>query len=278
MSGPQSILAAVFGNCVRIGEQTWSRLRFFNPERATSRYRQALARYSQALLVDRRVDVVTSPYFDPDLMAHLRRHLPGWHDFHTEFRTYLSAEWNSIYGDWDWSDMALVVDEEQPLLQRDRLMQILEACPEGSYAYYARRGLAPFKAVVGSVASATIDRFFAANIWLLKQPMSVLVNEIMSTLETKYWGTRQNLVDYVAGWWLPKRGRQFVVATPQFLMTLAKGVRTPDLPPGEVLDAEQLAELQRILAEHLPTLDDVVIMEFCKDLYKRVEAGRATRQ
>ena len=259
------------------GRRVWRNLRFFNPQKSLPWYRNALSRYSEAMLIERRIDIATIPYYNEDLMARLRDQLPNWKGFQTEHRSYVRADWNTIYQDWDWSTARIILNEEQPLLQRDRLMQIFAACPEGSYGYYAQYGLAPFKAVVGSFASATIDQFFANQAQFLKQPFSPQVNEIMSTLETHYWNSRADLLEHIAGLFLDKGGRQRGVRYPAKIMTVWEGQRKPAITEGEALESEQLAEAQAALTEeNLKLLDDAAIARFTSELYERLVAkGKA---
>lgn len=265
-------------NYGQLGRDVWRQVKFHdNPQRQFPWYRQALSRYSEAMLIERRIDRAAVPYYNHTLMSHLWRHLPNWRGFQTEYRTYAQAQWTPIFQDWDWSTVRIVVDQEQPLLQRDRLMQIFGACPPGSYGYYAQYGLAPFKAVVGSFASATIDEFFASHVQYLKQPFSEQVNDIMSTLETVYWNGRQDLVDWLAGQSFGKVGRELAVAIPANLMTLWEGRRVPAIPEGEALSEAQLAVAQTTLtAENLERLDDAARVGYAAELYQQlVERGRA---
>lgn len=264
-------------NYGQLGRNVWREIKFYNPQKQFPWYQQALARYSEAMLIERRIDTATVPYHNQDLMSHLWRHLPNWRGFQTEYRTYAQAQWTPIFQDWDWSTVKIVVNQEQPLLQRDRLMQIFGACPPGSYGYYAQYGLAPFKAVVGSFASATIDEFFASHVEWLKQPFSEQVNDIMSTLETYYWNDRQDLVNWLAGQTLGKLGRELAVQLPANLMTLWEGKRQPAIPEGEELTEMQLAIAQTTLTpQSLDRLDDAARVSFAAELYQKlVERGRA---
>jgi hypothetical protein len=266
-------------NYRRTGRRVWENLHFFNRQRALPRYQAALTRYSEAMLIERRIDVAATPYYNQELMAHVRRHLPNWRGFQTEHRSYVYAEWSPIFQEWDWSTAKLVLNQEQPLLQRDRLMQIFAACPEGSYGYYAQFGLAPFKAVVGSFAAATIDELFASQVHILKQPFSPEINDIMSTIETRYWNSREDLLEHIAGLFLIKSGRERGVRWPAKLMTIWEGQRKPKLPEGEALEAEQLAEAQSVLTEeNLKKMDDAAMVKFSSDLYDRLVAeGKAKK-
>jgi len=253
-----------------IGRYLYPRIRYYNPETLTPRYREAAYRFTGSMLLTRRPDVVSRPYYNPELMALLHRHLPGWRDFQTEYYTYVQANWSSIYGDWDWSSIEIVHDEEQPLLQRDRLMQIFGACPEGSYGYYAMRGLAPFKMAVGSFASATIDEFFASNIEILKQPFSELVNDIMSTKETAYWDSQQQFIDWFAGQRLRKVDRERVVRWAALLSTFFEGRRTGS---GDLTD-EQLQQVK----DALESLTVTSFEYFVKDDAAALKAWRELRK
>jgi len=246
----------------KIGRHLWARFRFYNPEMLTPRYQQAVYRYTGSMLLTRRPGLVSRPYYEPELMALLHRHLPEWRDFQTEYYDYIQAQWSSIFGDWDWSTIKIVTNEEQPLLQRDRLMQIFGACPKGSYGYYAKRGLGPVKAVVGSFASAAIDEFFAKHVELLTQPFSELVNVMMSTQETHYWDTRKEFTDWLAGQLLGQSDRANVVRWAAELSAFLD-----DLPntAGKDLTAEQLQEIRTDIEKGLPTLDDTALQDFLAD-------------
>jgi hypothetical protein len=259
------------------GKLYWSKIKFYNPQKTAKWYTSTLSKYNRAVFLNYKIDVATTPYYNQELMSHVKTHLPDWKGFKTEYHTYIHAEWSSIYADWDWSTAKLVLNEERALLQRDRLMQIFQACPPGSYGYYAQYGLAPFKAVVGSFASATIDEFFASMVQFLKQPFSVPINDIMSTLETRYWNTRKELLDYLAGKTFTKRRRELGVSVPASVMTIWEGKRVPQLPAGETLSDEQLAEVQKALTEeNLDKLDDIALARFTADLYKQLVAkGKA---
>ena len=215
---------------------------------------------------------VENPALSPELMAHLHHHLPQWTGFRQQVFTYVETEWNSIYGDVEVLPGAAVTTEAQPLGRRDHLEQIFAACPEGSYGYYAQFGLAPFKSLVGNFASATIDEFFASQVHFLKQPMSAMVNDIMSTLETHYWNSREDIIDYIAGRVMTKGMRHLGVATPQVVMQVWEGKRVPGLGPGETLGDEQLAEVVDLLAQNLGGLDQAAAGRFATELCERMIA------
>lgn len=261
-----------------MGRRRWRQLKFFNPQKQLPVYQQSLTRYSEVMLVQKQLGIAQTPYYNEELMNHLKRHLPGWQGFRAEFRTYVYGQWNPIYQDWDLSTVKLKIREEQPLLQRDRLMQIFESCPEGSYGYYAQTGLAPFKGLVGSFASATIDQFFASNVQFLKQQFSTDINEIMSTLETRYWNSRKELMDYIAGKSFTKGMRKAGVKVPSVLMTVWEGQRKPTLPDGEALEAEQLKEARSVLTEeNLKKLDDAALARFTSELYDQLVAKQKAK-
>ena len=256
------------------GRNLWGRLHFRNRQAQQPFFQQRVLQYPPAQLLRIAVEPTTVPYYSPELMTHLRQHLPNWNGFHTEVRTYFFSTWNSIYGDWDLEGR--VVRIERPLLQRDRLEQIFAACPDGSYGYYASRGLAPFKAVVGSFASATIDEFFASQIHWLKQEFGREVNIIMSTMETRYWNSREDLVEWLAGQTFRAWMRRIGVSIPSYVMTIWEGQRKPSLPPGEALEAEQLQEAINLLNERLPGLNQTAVQEASVEIYNRlVSEGKA---
>ncbi|OLR95053.1 hypothetical protein [Actinokineospora bangkokensis] len=220
---------------------------------------------------------VDNPAQTDEVMKHLHAHLPEWNGFRQRVFTYVQAEFDPIYGDLRVAEGARVYTEAEPLGQREYLEQIFEACPEGSYGYYAKSGLAPFKAVVGNFAAATIDQFFASQVHFLKQPMSPQVNDIMSTMETKYWDTREEAIDFIAGKVLGKAGRELGVATPQFLAELWRGKRVPDLPEGETLDQDQLAAIAGQLNDKITDLDLQAATAFAKSLYDQMTADNRLR-
>lgn len=250
---------------------------FFRVSPRWSRFRQVLNVQIDRQLLDITWRPVASPVYSLEVMAHLRANLPGWEEFRVPVYTYVDQTWNSIYGDFDTPADARVYEEVGQIGERDRLEQIFAACPAGSYGYYAQWGLAPFKAVVGSTAAATIDEFFAKNVHLLTQPMSPEITEILSTLETKYWNSRTDILDYIAGRVLNKRTRAWGVATPAALRRLWEGERTPALPPGEELDTEQAQEIAEALNENLPQLDLEAAQRFANELYEQAVAGNRVR-
>jgi hypothetical protein len=246
---------------VTVGKHVLPKIRFYNPEKLTPRYQQAAYKYAGSMLLSKTPGLATKPYYQPELTSLLHKHLPNWYGFQTQFYSYLEMNWSSIFGDWDYSSAKLVHKEEQPLLQRDRLMQIFGACPRGSYGYYAYRGLTPFKALVGSYASAAIDEFFASNIELLRQPFTGLVNDIMSTKETVYWNSQQEFTNWLAGQLLGKDGRSNVVRWSARLSTFLEGWATEQ----GTLAQEQLKQIKAELDASLPGLDQIAFEDFLKD-------------
>jgi hypothetical protein len=207
-------------------------------------------------------------------MAHIQTHLPEWPGFLTEYRTYLTAGWSSIFADWDWQTVALIRDEEQPLLQRDRLMQIFQACPVGSYGYFAAKGLGPFKSVVGSFAAATIDEFFASQVQWLSQPCCADLNALMSELETYYWDNRQKLVEYLAGKTFSKKMRQWGVSTR--VPKTWEGKTKPAVPGGEASEGDQMAEARDLMEGATGTMDAEALEKFSLEVYEKLVAkGKA---
>jgi hypothetical protein len=264
-----------------IGCHLYPRLTFMNPEWKTIRFQEGTKKHANSVLLTEKYDLVTKPYYQPELMEKLHKHLPTWLGFQTWHYTYVQGMWNSIYGELDFRDVAVFIQQEKPLLQRDRLAQIFAACPAGSYGYYAARGLAPFKLAVGSFASAQIDEFFASNIDLLTQPFSKIVNDIMSTKETAYWKSQKEFTNWLAGHFLSKGGREKGVAWPAALHRFAYG--TP-VPEGEVLNEEQLAKLKAELEEQLPRLDVVALEDFLADdaevakIWEEIKARQQSRR
>jgi hypothetical protein len=272
---PSSFFRTVY-NYATFGRNVWSRLRFRNPQAQQPYFQQRVLRYPPMQLVRIDIQPTTVPYYNAQLMAHLRRHLPDWNGFHTEVRTYFHSNWNSIYGDWDLE--GTVVRIERPLLQRDRLMQIFQACPEGSYGYYAARGLAPFKSVVGSLAASTIDEFFASQVHWLKQGFSDAINDIMSTMETDYWESREDLVEWLAGRTFTKWMREVGVAVPAYVLTIWEGKRKPSLPEGEAPEEEQLQAAANLLKENLPKLNRDAVEAYSVQLWEEVLRKRKAKE
>src|SRR5262249_54589742 len=174
------------GTYVTVGRHLYRKFKFYNPQKQTIRYQEWLHAKRYMEVAWTRKGLATHPYYDPELVALLNTHVPSWPGFKTQYFTFLQPQMILSDGEVDLLT-AKFVEIEKPLLQRDRLAQVFGACGKGTYGWYAKRGLAPFKAVVGSWGSATIDEFFAKNIQLLNQPFGVLVNDIMSTQETRYW-------------------------------------------------------------------------------------------
>lgn len=257
-----------------VGSMIFKRIKFFPVSPPRARFDHLVNSMSDMRLVNIHVEAATVPYYHPVLMLHLQRHLPGWTGFKAQYYEYVHQHWNSMYGDWDWSDVGQVVVVEQPLLQRDRLMQIFEACPEGSYGYYAKYGLGPFKGVVGSFAAATIDQFFASQIQFLKQPMSPAINEIMSSMETKYWNSRETWLEWIAGKTFTQGMRKLGVSLPSHLLTVWEGQRKPTLPSGEELEEVQLGIALELLREHLPELDKAVFNSWASAVFDHLVENR----
>jgi hypothetical protein len=228
----------LFGRSTRY--QTWTRY---------VRFRQISQGYANLQLLDRAWETMPDPAVSPEIMVELQRNLPGWGGFQQEVFTYVQMNWNDMFGDFD--DVvpgAALVREIIPSGPRGRLAQIFAACPPGSYGYYAQYGLAPFRLLVGNTAAADIDTFFAQNIRFLKQPMSNEVRDLMSMLETKYWRSRQDLVDWVAGTVLTENRRRAGVSVPATLTRLVEGYRRTELG-AEELTTEQLTQIQSTLRQ-----------------------------
>lgn len=262
-----------------IGANIWQRrATFFRTSPRWFRFRQAVLDHTDRQLLDVTWRAAESPANSPELLAHVRRHLPGWPGFRTRVYTYVDLEWNPIFGELRLPSHGPTIHEEvEPEGQRDLLAQLFAACPEGSYGYYAQWGLGPFHTLVGSTAAATIHLFFASQAQFLKQPMGDLVNEIMSTLETKYWDSQQDVVDHLAGLFLDKRGRQWGVAGPRRLRTIWEGHRTPDLPQADKLSEQQLQEVADKLNDNLDALDATAAATFAQQLYDKAVAENLVR-
>jgi hypothetical protein len=263
-----------------IGYHLYPKFSFYNPEKNTARFKEFAAVHANSVVLQKKHDLVKTPYYNTELMGLLRKHLPSWENFHTWHYTFAQAQWDSIRSDWDTSSVTFV-ELERPLLQRDRLAQIFQACPPGSYGYYAARGLAPFKLAVGSFASAQIDEFFASNVEVLVQPYSALVNDIMSMAETAYWDSQEEFTNWLAGKFLRKSGRERGVGWPALAHQFAFG--TPQ-PGGEPLSESELQKVREILAGELPKMNKIAFEDFLKDdaavltLYQEIQADRKRRE
>lgn len=261
------------------GRSFWRTCRFYSTRRPSDNsFRTSRARWASRVNLSERIGLATYPYYDPELMSLLQTHLPAWNGFRTRYLTYLIGQWNSIYGDWDYSPESseLVVEEEQPLLQRDRLMQIFEACPVGSYGFFAAKGLTPFKRVVGSYAAATIDEFFATQVPWLKQPYCDDLNKLMSELETRYWNNRKELRTWLAGKTFTKRMRQWGVSR---IAVVWDGKEGPVIPRGEPLAEKQITEAREVVEGAATDLDDEALEQFSHKLYDDlVKKGKAARE
>jgi hypothetical protein len=257
-----------------VGASAWRRAgTMFTVSPRWFRFRNTVFSHVDRQLLDVSWKVVESPANSPELVAHMRRYRPEWQGFRSRVYTYLTQEWNPIYGTLETpSDGGRLQEEVEPLGQRDMLKQVFAACPPGSYGYYAQWGLAPFHQVFGNVAAATIHEFFASQVQFLMQPMSPQVTEIMSTLETRYWESREDVIDYVAGRVLNKRTRAWAVATPAMFRQLWEGERTPELGPGERLSEAQLEEISEQLNGKLEELDIEATQKFAQELFEKMAA------
>jgi hypothetical protein len=258
-----------------LGRARWSTVRFYSTKpRSDNTFRTAASKYQQMTYISSRFELAKYPYYNPLLMGHVKTYLPEWPGFLTEYRTYLTAQWSTIFFDWDWQTVTLVADEEQPLLQRDRLMQIFQACPEGSYGYFASKGLGPFKSVVGSFAAATIDEFFASNVQWLSLPYCDDLNVLMSELETYYWDNRQKLVEYLAGKTFTKKMRQWGVSTR--VPRTWDGKSKPMIPGDEASEPDQMAAARVLLEDATGTMDAEALEKFSIEVYEKlVSKGKA---
>jgi hypothetical protein len=266
--------AFFMANYRSIGANMWQRrATFFRTSPRWFRFQRAVLDHTDRQLLDVSWRAVQSPANSPELLAHVRSHLPDWPGFRTRVYTYVDMEWNPIFGELRLPVAGPTLHEEvEPEGQRDLLAQLFAACPPGSYGYYAQWGLGPFHTVVGSTAAAGIHLFFASQVQFLKQPMGDLVTRIMSTLETKYWNSRQDVVDHLAGLFLKERGRQLGVAGPQLLRTIWEGHRTPDLPTADTLSEAQLQEVAETLNANLDALDATAAATFAQELYEKAVA------
>lgn len=225
----------------------------------TPKFDQALIK--NAVYVRRYKDFSTKKYYNQKLMSHMRTSIPRFNNFSTNYYVYLTPLWNSIYGDWDYEGASVVVVEEE-LYERDRLLQIFRSCPEGSYGYYAYRGLRPVKLVVQSFAAAEIDKFFASFSELLAQPMSENVDNVMSALETMYWNSRQEYVDWAAGQLIGQKGRSKTVSLAAEVSGWIEGERYTPLEGGRELTGEQWKEIRNKLISLTGVINDDTIDAF----------------
>lgn len=251
------------------GGSLYSRMSLYRTSTRYNYYRQLAQGYAGRQLLH--VDWVTmpDPAVRPEFVAHLKLHVPDMDGFRSKVFTYVESDFNPVYGDFDpIKEGAKITTEVIPSGQRGRLKQIFAACPKGSYGYYAQFGLAPFRLIAGNLAAATIDEFFGSNIEYLKQEMSPATNDIMTTLETKYWRSQKDIVDWLAGMVLTKFGRTVLVAVPAALVRLWEGRRVPDLPPGQKLTEEQLADIATKINAGVETMDLAASLRRAKDLYQ----------
>jgi len=219
---------------------------YYVKSRKNPSYESVMKKY--AVFYTKRKDFATITYYNPKLMTHMRKHLVEFPNFRTDFYTFFLAKWNPIYGDIDLSGIE-IVHVERVLYERDRLLQVFQLCPEGSYGWYAYRGLRPVKFFVQSFAAAQIDQFFAACIMFLKQPFGPSVDNIMTAMETWYWNSREDFVDWAAGQLLGQRGRSNTVWLAAQVSSWLATQRTTSLPSGEELTQEQWNEIGELLID-----------------------------
>ncbi|MFI2458128.1 hypothetical protein [Streptomyces sp. NPDC019539] len=251
-----------------LGASVYTRVNLYQTSTRYNRYRQMAQGYADRQLLH--VDwVIIDPATRPELVERIKRNLPDFVGFKSQVFTYVESEWNNIYGDFDppRPEGTLIKETVSPG-QRGRLLQILEACPEGSYGYYAKFALAPFHAIIGNFAAATIDEFFAANVEYLKQPMSPLVSKILALLETKYWNSREDVVEFAAGQILNEHGRELAMDITSKVIQLWEGGRVPDLPDSETLD-EQLPLIVSQLSAGISEMDYEVSQRIAQELYEK---------
>ena len=172
------------------------------------------------------------PYYDPKLMAHLKKYLK-FQDFRVRYDVYLRGRWNHIYAELDFS-AGEIVTIEQEIYQRDRLMQIFKSCPTGSYGWYAYYGLGPVKFLVQSYAAAEIDKFFGSFAHIIAEPFGRSIDNLMTALETMYWNSRTEWIDYAAGQVIGQPGRSLGVR----LGAKAKGYVEDQSKPGTLTEGE----------------------------------------
>ncbi len=225
-----------------------------------------------AVLLSKHQDFASKKYYNDILMSKVRTNIPNFTNFSTNYYTYLVPRWNIIYDQWDYEGASVVVLEEE-LDKRDRLLQIFESCPEGSYGYYAYRGLRPVKLMVQSFAAAEIDQFFASCSELLAQPFSVDVDNVMSALETIYWNTmtRKEYVDWAAGQLIGQGGRSKVVSLAARISGWVEGRRYTKLSGGKELTQEQWEEIKEKLISLTAQISEDTIADFQKWLGEKYD-------
>lgn len=227
--------------------------KYFVQSVKTPRYDQALGKYP--ILLHKEWAHTEQRYYTEDLMAHVRKHLKGFENFHALRQTYLVPTKIMFRLDGEMEILlSKVVTVEKPLYERDRLLQLFKACPPGSYGYYAYRGLRPVKFFVGSFAAAKIDQFFASFAQFLKQPFGKSVDDIMSYAETYYWNTRQehskeDFVNWVAGQVIGQEGRSNTVWLASKVYEWVEGQRHTPLPGGQELTEKDWDEVANVLRD-----------------------------
>jgi hypothetical protein len=246
---------------------SWAGFQYFYRDRTTPSYLRIVAKHS--ILLSKKRDFTKIDYYDPILMGHVRKHLPKFENFSTNFYTFLLTEWNPIYGDTDWQSIGKIIVVEEELYQRDRLLQLFGACSPGSYGYYAEIALTPFKFAVQSFAADKIDEFFASVIQLVKQPYGPEINGIMTALESSFWYSldqKEKFIEWAAGQLLSQDGRTI----PPWLVvqweTYKSGKLREPTKGGDVLTAQQLREIEDVVIEVLPILNSGALKGLTKVL------------
>lgn len=228
---------------------------YYKKDRELTKYNRVVQKHG--ILLSNFTRITDKPFYNPKLMAHVKKYITGFEGFQVEGRSYFVAGWNPIYGDTDWSGGVVVTIEKEPY-ERDRLLQLFKACQPGSYGYYAYRGLSPVKYFVQSFAAAEIDKFFASNAQFIAQPFGPFVDNIMTTLESAYWNARpkNEVRDYIAGQVIGQKQRSDAVRLASVVSRWLETVRHTPLPDGRELTEDQWNEIGQILGAMVAQVDD----------------------
>jgi hypothetical protein len=261
-----------------VGINVWQENKFYStklPDNSFSSFNNATLFYDKIFL-DERIGPTTYPPLNPKLMKHVQKYLKWDPVFVTKYQRYALQEWSPIFSDWVWAPLVQIIEEEQPLGQRDVLIQIFQKCPKYSYGYFAAEALAPFKNVVGSFASATIGEFFASQAQWLAEEYCDDLNALMSELETNYWDNRKSLFEYLAGKSFTKRMRQLGVSR---VAKVWDGKKKPSIEPGEASEEKQMEEALKLIEEAAGRMDAQALNEFSLLVYEQlISRGRAKKE
>lgn len=165
------------------------------------------------------------PTANQDIVDYVSAQLADFSGFHSRIYHFIPSTPNPIFGDSDPMQneygQSEVISEVVSAGPRGRLLEILKACPPGSYGSVMLSIFRPVYAVVGNIAAAKIDEFFGANSDLLKRSFEPDLNKLLSTKETEYWRKQEALYDYVAGLLLSQRRREILVELVNYIKNTA---------------------------------------------------------